>query len=209
MNARCAADRTTQGEVLRLVMDGMAEVGFDVSPPEPGESRITIACAGAQCTLLVTDEGHATWDYCPWPADNADPDLAADLAVTLLTGRHGPHPWLTRKRGGIRFKGLVGRELKARGLDVDLAVYTDEAYFDAFAEIVAAAPGTGSEAEVCVADDGCLTWTRSHWAEAETVVAGLESCGRLADPAGVAAAVVTTVTRAMSCLVPGGQGRAA
>jgi hypothetical protein len=209
VNARCAADRTTQGEVLRLVMDGMAEAGFDVSPPESGESRMTIACAGAQCTLMVTDEGHATWDYCPWPADNADPDLAADLVVTLLTGRPGPHSWLTRKRGGISFKGLVGRELKARGLAVDLAVYTDEAYFDAFAEIVATAPGTDGEAEVCVADDGCLTWTRSYRAGAETVVAGPEDCGRLADPDGVAAAVVATVTRAMSCLVPGGQGRAA
>lgn len=206
MNARCAADRTRSGELLRLVMDGMAEAGFNVSPPEPGESRAAIACTGGHCTLMVTDEGEATWDFCPRPADSADPAVAADLAATLLTGRSGPHPWLTRKRGGISFKGLVGRELKARGLDVELAVYTDEAYFDAFAEIVATTPRAGGPegvAEVCVADDGCLTWTRSYRDEAEAVTAGG------ADPAGVAAAVVTTVTRAMSCLLPGGQGRVA
>jgi hypothetical protein len=209
VNARCAAYRTTSGELLHLVMDGMAGTGFDVSPPEPGESRVAIACAGARCTLRVTEEGHATWDFCPWPAGNADPELAADLAVTLLTGRPGPHPWLTRKRGGISFKGVVGLELKARGLDVELAVYTDDAYFDAFAEIVAAAPGADEAAEVCVADDGCLTWTRSYQAEAESVVAVPEGRGRVADSSVVAAAVVATVTRAMSCLVPGGQGRAA
>lgn len=39
MNPRCAAGRATPGELLRLVTDGMADVAFDVSQPEPGENH--------------------------------------------------------------------------------------------------------------------------------------------------------------------------
>jgi hypothetical protein len=200
MHTSCAAGYTMPGELLRLVTDGMTRAGFDVRPPEHDESdRMTIACAGERCTLAVNDQGLAVWDYCPRPSGDANPDLAADIATTLLTGRPGPHPRLRRRRelDGITFKGLVGLELKARGLDVELAVYTDDDYFDAFAEIVATAPGTGDEARVCVADDGCVTWTRSYWAEAATIMLEPEFRGWIADPASVAAAIVTTVTRAM------------
>jgi hypothetical protein len=159
---------------------------------------------------MVSDHGHAEWDYYPGPPGDADPDLIADMATTLLTGRLGPHPRLSRgnQRDGITFRGLVGLELKARGLDVKLAVYTDEDHFDAFAEIVAIAPGADDETTVFVADDGSVTWTRSHWPEAVTVP-GHEPCGRITDPASVAAAIVGAVTRALSCLSPGGQGHAA
>jgi hypothetical protein len=78
-----------------------------------------------------------------------------------------------------------------------------------FNEIAVTAPGADGEAEVCSADHGCLTWTRSYRGEAESVAAGPESCDRIAGPAGIAAAVVTAITRAVSGLLPGGQGRAA
>jgi hypothetical protein len=211
VNTHRVADRTAPGELLHLVLAGMTQAGFDVRRPEHDESdRMTIACAGQRCTLAVSDQGLAVWDYCPRPPGDADPDLAADLATTLLTGRPGPHPRLSSRRGrdGITFKGLVGLELKARGLDVELAVYTDQDYFDAFAEIVASVPGAGDEAMVCVADDGCVTWTRSYWPEA-AIVPGPESCDPIADPASVATAIVATVTRALSCLPADGQWHAA
>jgi len=203
------ADRTTPGELLRLVADGLTGGGFDVRPPEhDGSCRMTIACAGARCTLAVSDWGCAEWEYFPWSSDDADPKLAADLATTLLTGRAGGFPRLGSgyEREGIAFKGIVGLELKARGLEV----YSDEDYFDAHAEIVVTSPGSqDDDATVCVTDDGCLTWTRDYWAEAATIVFEPGSCGWIADPASVAAAVVQTITRAMSCVRTGRQVRPA
>jgi hypothetical protein len=68
----------------------------------------------------------------PWSPDDADPDLTADPATALLTGRTGPQPRLGsgHQRENVTFKGIVGLELKARGLEVEPAVYCDETAFD-------------------------------------------------------------------------------
>lgn len=204
MTIPCAAESIRPGELLRLVVDGMTGSGLDVRVPEHAECCcMTIACAGARCTLEVTDYGRARWEYCPWPPDKADPVLTADLATVLLTGRTGPFSRLERRRHSqnITFKGIVGLELKARGLDVELVVYSDEDYFDAFAEIVVTAPtGENDESKVCVTDDGCLTWAREYQCVGAAIASGPGLCGWIADPASVAAAVVESVTRAMSYL---------
>lgn len=211
VNTPRSADRAVPGELLHLVMTGMTQTGFDARPSEHGENeRLAISCAAGASTLTISDHGHTVWDYYPRPPGDADPDLTADMATTLLTGRPGPHPRLSRtdQRDGISFRGLVGLELKARGLDVELAVYTDEDHFDAFAEIVASVPGEDDETMVFVTDGGCVTWTRSYWPET-AAVPGLERSSPIADPASVAEDIVATVTRALSCLPPGGQGHAA
>ncbi|MGH7734826.1 MAG: hypothetical protein ACREOE_14330, partial [Gemmatimonadales bacterium] len=148
--------------------------------------------------------------YWPWSPGDADPGLTADLATVLLTGRSGPQPRLGsgHQRENVTFKGIVGLELKARGLDVELAVYCDETAFDTFAEIIATVPGSGDDAQVCVTDDGGLTWTRDYLAEAAALVSAPEPCGQAADPASVASSVVEAVTRAMSLLHPAEAGRA-
>jgi hypothetical protein len=199
------------GELLYLVADGLADSGLDVRPSGREEGcHLAIAWPGAQCSLAVGDCGHAEWDYCPLSPQDADPDLIADLATALLVGSTGPQPRLGsgHQRGNITFKGIVGLELKARGLDVELGVFTDEDVFDVFAEIIATVPGAGDQAEVRVTDDGSLTWIHDYRAAAAPLREG-ESCGRIADPAGVAGSVVGAVTRAMSCLRPAGTGRAA
>lgn len=206
------ADRGAPGELLRLVADGLTCAGLDVRPPADGEGRVAIAWPGARCTLAVGDCGSAEWEYRPWSPQDADPDLTADLATALLTGRTGPQPRLGsgHQRENVTFKGIVGLELKARGLDVELAVYCDETAFDTFAEIIATAPGPGDGGgQVCVTDDGGLTWTRDYLDEAAAMVSAPELCGQAADPARVASSVVEAVTRAMSCLRPAGTGRAA
>jgi hypothetical protein len=125
-------------------------------------------------------------------------------------GRAGPQPRLGsgHQRENVTFKGIVGLELKARGLDVELAVYCDETAFDTFAEIIATVPGSGEDAQVCVTDEGGLTWTRDYLAE-DALVSAPGLCGQAADPARVASSVVEAVTRAMSLLRPAGTGRAA
>jgi hypothetical protein len=208
----CLPDRTVPGELLRLVADGLTGAGLDVSPPADGEGRLDIAWPGARCTLAVGEGGSAEWEYCPWSPDDADPDLTADLATVLLTGRAGPLPRLGSRHQleNVTFKGIVGLELKARGLDVELAVYCDETVFDTFAEIIATVPGPGDDGgQVCVTDEGGLTWTRDYWAETAAIAPGPEPWGEVTDPAGIAGSVVEAVTRAMSLLRPAGTGRAA
>jgi hypothetical protein len=205
-------DPAAPEELLRMVADGLTGAGLDVRPPADGEGRLVIAWPGAQCTLAVGDCGSAEWEYWPWSADDADPDLAADLATVLLTGRAGPQPRLGsgHQRENVTFKGIVGLELKARGLDVELAVYCDETAFDTFAEIIATVPGQGDDGgQVCVTDEGALTWTRDYWAETAAIASGPGLCSQAADPASIAGSVVEAVTRAMSLLRPVGTGRAA
>jgi hypothetical protein len=199
VNTTCVAGRTAPGELLRLVADGLAGAGLDVRPPADADGcRLDIAWPGARCTLAVGEGGSAEWEYWPWSADDADPDLTADLATVLLTGCSGRQPRLGsgHQRENVTFKGIVGLELKARGLEVELAVYCDETAFDVFAEIIATVPGPDDVGgQVCGADDGGLTWTRDYLAEA-------------ADPAGIAGLVVEAVTRAMALLRPAGAERA-
>jgi hypothetical protein len=207
----CLADPAAPGELLRLVADGLAGAGLDVRAPGDGEGRLDIALPGARCTLAVGECGSAEWEYCPWSPQDADPDLAADLATVLLTGQAGPQPRLGsgHQLENVTFKGIVGLELKARGLEVELAVYCDETAFDTFAEIIATVPGQGDDGgQVCVTDEGGLTWTRDYWAET-AIVSAPEPCGQAADPASVASSVVEAVTRAMSLLRPSEMGRAA
>jgi hypothetical protein len=205
----CLADRAAPGELLRLVADGLTGAGLEVRPPGDGEGcRLDIAWPGARCTLTVGECGNAEWEYCPGSPQDADPGLTADLATALLTGRTGPQPRLGggQQRENITFKGIVGRELKARGLDVELAVYCDEDVFDTFSEIVATVPGSGDDGQVWVTDNGGLTWVRGSWADTAASASGPEP-GEFADPASVAGSLVEAVTRAMSCLRPAVAGR--
>jgi hypothetical protein len=204
------ADHAAPGGMLRLVADGLADAGLDVSAPGDEEGcRLDIALSGARCTLAVGEGGSAEWEYWPWSADDADPDLTADLATVLLTGQAGPQPRLGsgHQRENVTFKGIVGLELKARGLEVELAVYCDETAFDVIAEIIATVPGQGGGGQVCVADDGGLIWTRDYLAGA-AALPGPGHAGQAADPGSIAGLVVEAVTRAVSLLRPAEAGRA-
>lgn len=203
-----AADHARPGDLIRLVADGLTGYGLDVRLSGPGgDAGLDITCAAGQCRLSVNDWGYAELDYSPRSRDEADPKLIADLATALLTGRAEQYPRLAggSRRGGITFKGIVGRDLKARGLDVELVVYADEDYFEVDAEIAVTVPGSHDDARVWVTDDGCLTWTRDYWGQEAAIVFEPDFCGRITDPASVAASVAEMITRAMSYLREGGQ----
>jgi hypothetical protein len=211
VNTTCLVGRAAQGELLRLVADGLAGIGLDVRPPADADGcRLDIALPGARCTLAVGEGGSVEWAYWPWSAGDADPDLTADLTAVLLTRQAGPQPRLAsgQHRENTTFKGIVGLELKARGLDVELAVYCDETAFDVFAEIVVTVPAPlDGGGQVCVADDGGLTWTRDYLADA-AALSGPGIAGQAADPAGIAGLLVEAITRVMALLRPAGAGRA-
>jgi hypothetical protein len=201
------AGRGTPGELMRLVAAGLAARGFEVRLPEDALDRqLTIGCPGGRCTVSVGDWGEVEWQWCP--AGLADPARVADVAAALLTGRA---PDTLGPGGGhtldcVSFKGLVGLELKARGFGVDLAVHEDKEHFEVWAEIVVTShdDGDGDGARVHVTDDGSVTWTRDHWAEAITEVRAPACHRKITDPVKLAAAVVMRITPAMSQAAPTG-----
>ena len=200
------ADRAHKpGELMRLVADGLTENGLRVRLPgwEHGR-RLAISHHGARCDLAVNDCGYVEWDYSPWASDEADPKQIADVATTLLTGRARDYP---REGTGydlpdITFKGIVGLELKARGLDVDLEVYEDQDYYAAVAEIVVSDPESEEIARVRVGDSGDVTWERDYWPEAAVITWEPDYTGWIADPGSVAGAIVATITQAISLVSP-------
>jgi hypothetical protein len=199
------ADPAGPGELIRLVADALAGAGLEVRLSGTEEAaQLDITCQAGQCSLSVNDWAYADLDYSPRSRDEADPSLIAGMAAALLTGRaeQVPRPAAICRRDRITFKGIVGRELKALGLDVGLEVYADEDCFDVAAEIVITVPGSSEGAQVRVTDDGCLTWTRDYWGQTVEIVSGPDSCGQLTNPGTVAASVVATITQAIPCLCP-------
>jgi hypothetical protein len=189
----------TPGELMRLVADGLTARGLDVRPPGDAFDRcLTIGCPEARCTVSVSDFGDVEWQWSP--AGLADPGRIADMAAALLAGQaqDRPVPGSWCGYDCLTFKGLVGLELRARGFDVGLEVHEDEDHLDVRAEIVVTSHGSAGNAAVHVTDDGSVTWTRDDWAEAATLVRAPGYRRRITDPVKLAAAVVTTITRAMS-----------
>jgi hypothetical protein len=193
----CAADRVQPGELLRLVFDGLTASGLD--PLRASDRLLLTECPHARCALTVSDCGLAEWEYCPLPGFQPDPKQVADLATALLTGQGRQFPRLGSGYGmqGLTLKGVVGLELKARGLDVDLEIYVDRAHFDARSLIVATSPVAADPATVQVSDDGCVTWMCDYWDD-PAVPAWDPGGGLVPGPSEVAAAVVATVTAAMA-----------
>lgn len=114
----------------------------------------------ARSEITAEDCGYVTWDYWPSAGPGTEP---ADLAATVLDvlGADVAAP-VTAPCEALSLKGAVGRALKARGLNVSVAVYQDDVAFDAITEIVAANPAIPSCGQVRVTDDPCITWECHH-----------------------------------------------
>ena len=156
-------DGTRPGGLMRLVAAGLTGEGFDVRLPEHEEERrLLISSQDAECTLTVSDWGETELEYSPRPGQVTDPTRLADMASVLLSGQ----PWDASQagtrhgHGGLTLKGIVGLELRTRGMTVVLDVCEDEANLDVYADIVATRPGSPDAGQVRIDDSGSLTWQR-------------------------------------------------
>jgi hypothetical protein len=191
-------------ELMRLVADGLAASGLDIRPSEGTADQVGQVVIGrddADCELSVGEQGRVQLGYRPRSGEAADPKLPADLATVLLTGQRGDLPRLGNgyDHPGVTLKGMVGLELRERGLDVRLAVYGDDLYFESCSEIVATNPGDadGDDGQVYVTDDGGLLWVRDFSAEHETVRRHPQFTSRITDPEGLAGEVVAALGMAL------------
>ena len=200
------ADHPGQGELMRLVAGGLAENGLHVRYPErEGERCLTITdIKGVWCTLSVGDTGYVEWECSGQVGADADPKQIADVVTALLTGRAAHYERLGHgyDMAGVTLKGIVGIELQARGLAVDLEVYKDDNAFDAVAEIVVTNPDTRENGQVRITDDGVIEWEHDYWPDYAATTWEPEYTARLADVNKIARDVVATVKQAMFVVVP-------
>src|SRR6266542_440786 len=156
-----AAHSGEPGAAMRAVAARLAAHGFDVRGPAWAEGRrlMVTNLAGATCDVTAEDDGPVTWEYARGASEGADPGMLAGLVMRLLTGDNA------RRRSRVDRRDLtaglqstVGRELKAKGLDVDLDIYADHASLEVIAEIVVTNPAQPERGRVRIGDELGLEW---------------------------------------------------
>ena len=182
-------------------MGRRSSMGLQVSGPDPadpdGLCQLVIACHGATCALIVSDDADAKLCWTPHADETADPHTAADLAAALLSGEVGARHRDATGRD-ITFKGTAGMDLRARGFAVTLNAYPDDYFYDVTTDIAVTNPRTRDSGTVYVTDDGGLTWHRDYWDEHAESEWEPQFRTWLPDPPAVARAIAGTVSRALS-----------
>jgi hypothetical protein len=180
-------------ELARLTADFLAGAGVRVTGPDPGDGgRLAIGHPDARYWLLVTDDAHAELQ-----SDDDDPRHVADVAAALLSAipSDARHPDAI-SGGGITFKGIAGMDLKAKGFDVALNVYTDDFYYDVSGDIAVTNPRADA-GTVYINDQGGLTWFRDLWPGHAGTEWEPQFRTWLPDPPAVAREIAATVARAI------------
>lgn len=203
-----AADYSTRkpGELMHLVSGLLAERGLHIrysTHDDPCSFEI-IGIKDVGCLIAVTDYGDAQLDWTPTARGDTDPQAIADMAACLLTG-HPAGSGRNRPRQSTEsatFKSIVGHDLKARGFEVKLEVFTDERAFQALAVIVAASPGSMDSSKVTIADDGSLLWERDYWPDYAQTSAEPGRPGQLTRLDEIAADAATRLSKAIFIALP-------
>jgi hypothetical protein len=128
--------------------------------------------------LAAEDDGSMRWEYRPASGTDTDPAVMTQVVLHMLAADDAKRPAIGTSLG-LTLKGVVGRALDARGLDVRLLVYEDLISYDVAAEVVVTNPARPDRGHVRLSDDGAITWECSCGAasgsaeEIAVVVAGV------------------------------------
>jgi hypothetical protein len=162
-------------EVLTTIADGVTAHGFDTRSTAWEESyRLDITnVRGAVCHVTV-GAGAAAWEYRPCRGTHLDPTHITEMVLGLLGARtYGPAEAARGRYPGLTFKGIVGRALAERGMDVRLAlIHHDDVDYDVYAEIAVTNPAHPGQGRVRLTDEGTICWKCSLHTPA-TTTAGL------------------------------------
>jgi len=173
------------GAAMRAVAARLAAHGFDVRGPAWAEGRCLMVTnlVGATCDVTVEDDGLVTWEYARGASEGADPDRFAGLVMRLLTGDNAGHRRGSATRHNLTagLQSIVGRELKAKGLDVGLDIYADHASFEVIAEIVVTNPAQPGRGRVRIGGEPGMEWESGYSGRA------------LSDPLAIADTIITVV----------------
>ncbi|HEX7662049.1 MAG TPA: hypothetical protein VF444_21495 [Pseudonocardiaceae bacterium] len=157
------------GKLAHLTAECLASKGLRVSEldsSEPHGATLVIPLRGARCRLFVTDDADVELDWTPLDADTKDPLRVADHVAGLLSADPAVRdPNAATPSSSIHFKGVVGRDLEARGFHVELNIYRDEAFFDVTVDIEVTEFDGAETGKAYVDDDGSFIWLADFWDE--------------------------------------------
>lgn len=190
----------SQGELMRLVADGLSALGFGVDLPECDDGCcLSVERWGRRCELSVSDCGIITWECIPRASHETSPKLTADIAAFLLTGKDHPRQdGAGDELAGMSFLGVTGNELRARGFDVGLEIYEDNQRFEVSADILVKNPVIHPTAKVYIGGDGAIVWECDYPYEAGVIADTPEYFAVLANTHGLADSIVARVAHAIS-----------
>lgn len=156
------------GAAMRAVARKLTAHGFHVRDPEWPEGRrlMVTNLPGTTCDVTVDDGGGVTWEY--WRiSKGADPDRLAGLVQRLLAPERTARPRPAPSRvATAELQRIVGRALKARGLEVCLDVCADDHELEVVADIVVTNPAHPERGRVLVGDEAGLTWESDYYTPA-------------------------------------------
>ena len=163
--AGAALSDSPPGAAMRAVARKLAAHGFDVREPEwsAGRRLIVTNLPGTTCDVTVDDGGGVTWEYWRRADKGADPDRLAGLVEWLLAPERAARPRRTARRVvTAELQRIVGRALRARSLEVNLDVCTDDHELLVVADIVVTNPAHPERGRVLVGDEAGLIWESDY-----------------------------------------------
>ena len=144
-----------------LVADGLTHEGFDVRDPVlEGAHFLKVTNARhAYCEIIISEKGAVTWEYRRFDG-RLGPAQITDMAMSILgAGRAGcENVPLTQQQPGQTLKGIVGRALRERGMQVRVKVLNPDDLCELDAEVCAVNPAMPGRGTARVNDQGMVRW---------------------------------------------------
>jgi hypothetical protein len=143
-----------------LVADGLTHQGFDIRDPvlERAHFLKVTNARHAYCEIMISEKDAVTWEYRRFDG-RLSPTQVTGMAMSILAadGADCEEGYLTQ-RPGQTLKGIVGRALRKRGMQVRVKILNRDDLCELDAELWAVNPAMPSRGTARVNDDGMVRW---------------------------------------------------